>query len=144
MGPHEVRSYAIWELKLFDPKRVMGTEGVAVTFKALTAWPWSPTNTGSAVRHVAASPFETASARNSLDPIKPFCLSPILPSWSVFTLCYSYSFHYNPPPLCIKYPTMHFTETARQMFFRAPNPNSGLKKKVRQTWTLNIKLGRNP
>lgn len=39
--------------------------------------------------HMAASPFETARAQNSLDPIKSFCLSPILPSWSccLFLLC---------------------------------------------------------
>lgn len=98
----------------------MGTGGVAVTFcKVLNAWPsllWSPTNTVSVVVHMAASHFETVRAQNSLDPIKSFCLSPILPSWSAFTLCYSYSFHYNPPPLSIKYPTMHFAQTVWQMF----------------------------
>lgn len=98
----------------------MGTGGVAVTFcKAVNVWPClfrSQTNTVSVYVHMAVSPFEPVRAQNSLDPIKSLCLSPILPSWSVFTLCYSYSFHYDPPPLHLKHPTMHFVETARQMF----------------------------
>lgn len=70
----------------------MGTGGVAVTFrKAPNALPslGPPTNTASVDVHMAASPFETVRAQNSLDPIKSFCLSPILPSWlrCLFLLC---------------------------------------------------------
>lgn len=69
-------------------KRLWGLEVLPWPFaKAPNAWA-----NGRTVRvdvHTAASPFETARAQNSLDPIKSFCLSPILPSWlcCLFLLC---------------------------------------------------------
>lgn len=88
----------------------MGTVGVAVTcFRALNAWR-GPLMSHGEREHACGrvSPFETVRARNNLDPIKPVCISPLLPSWSrcLFLLCVIHI--RNPPPLHLQHPTMYF------------------------------------
>lgn len=128
IGPHEVRSCSICKWKL-DPKKVMGTGGVVVTFNKVleVLWPglaWPALSAAATYGSISLKEQELQAVCVLLKR-KPFCLTRF---WSVFTLCYSYSFHFHPAPLCIIRPIMHLDGTAAQMFEEGAKATFGLKK----------------
>lgn len=117
--------------------------------KAAEAWSrllWSQrNNVGAYVRtythaciHVAASSFETASAQSGLDPVKPFCLSPFLPSRSagLFLLCVIHIHPFTTLPCVFSAPQCIAARLQDRCVVKSTDSGS---RDVRKTWTPNIK-----